>query len=131
MKFLKTFSIFLCIAVLLGFTVTSYAASNSKSFTYDFKHQLSVKGNFKATKSTVDFSIFTTTNESDEDYFKIKQFEYRLIGYNPYVQTVKISCKANEWGNCSISTKKNQKYTYEFWKSTAVGKVIGSGTMTY
>lgn len=131
MKVIKKMSIVMCIMVIMGVSVTAYAASKTRAFTYNFKHQLAVKGNYKATKSDVDFSIYTTSNSGEDTYFQIKQFKYNFWGANSYKRSGYINCKAKSKGSCSIETDKGTKYTYEFWKPTAIGYVVGSGEMTY
>lgn len=106
MKHLKTFSALICLTVLLGFSVTAYAASKERSFTYNFKHQLAVSGSYSATKSTADFSIFTTSNGGKDTYFTVKQFKYNLFGANTYQKKTTITCRKNSSGFCSLGTSK-------------------------
>lgn len=115
----------------MGFSVTAYAASQSRSFTYNFKNQLAVSGSYKANKSNAYFSIYTTSNGGKDTYFTIKQYKYKFWGANTYQRQSTISCVAKKSGSCSLTTTKGIKYTYEFWKPTAIGYVVGSGSITY
>ncbi|WP_176762409.1 hypothetical protein [Eubacterium oxidoreducens] len=128
-KKLKLFSILLCIIFLLSFSLTVYAAE--KPFTYNFRHELTMNGHFKAKKSSATFSIHTTTNKSSSNYFTIKQFKYHPFNNNEYVTKKTIYCKKNSDGDCSFSTKKDTSYTYEFWKVENGKYIVGSGTLKY
>lgn len=121
----------MCLFVLLGFSVTAYAASNTRNFTYNFKHQLAVSGKYQASKKSVNFSIYTTSNSGKDSYFTIKQFKYRFIGANEYQRKATITCRKGKKGASSLTTTKGTTYTYEFWKPTAIGYVVGSGSITY
>ncbi|MCR5837355.1 MAG: hypothetical protein K6G88_12695 [Lachnospiraceae bacterium] len=129
MKHSKLFSTLLCIIFLLSFSLTVYAAE--KPFTYNFKHQLAMRGHYKATRSSADFAIHTTTNKSNSNYFTIKQFKYKFFDENEFITKKSIYCAKDSAGYCSFSTTKNTSYTYEFWKSTDGKYIVGSGTLTY
>lgn len=131
MKRFKLFSTLLCVMVLLGFSVTAYAASQVRGFNYEFKHQLSVSGTYKANRSTAHFYIFTSKNDGKDTYFTIKQYKYKVLGTNTYQRQANISCQSGTAGSCYLNTTSGTKYTYEFWKPTAVGYVKGSGRLTY
>lgn len=131
MKRLKIFSTILCCIVLLGFSVTAYAASQTRAFTYNFKHQLAVKGYYTSNQNSVNFSIHTTSNGGTDGYFTIKQFKYRFWGANTFQRSKVISCGRNQSGSCSLAATKGTKYSYEFWKPTAIGYVVGSGKIKY
>ena len=123
MKQLKIFSILVCITVLLAFPVTVYAASQTRAYTYNFKHQVAVNGSYKANKSTAVFWITTTSNSGNDEYFTVKQYKYKFWGANTYQGEANISCVANSSDTCSLNTTKGTVYTYEFWKPTAIGYV--------
>ncbi len=129
LKFKRTKAILLAMLIVMSFGMVVNAASYN--FTYDFKHQLAMSSKKKATRSTAKFDIYTTSNGGSDTYFTIQQYKYKLIGTNPYVASERINCKAKESGSCSFSTTKDTSYTYEFWKPTAIGYVVGSGTLTY
>lgn len=112
------------------------ALASSYTFTYNFKHQLAVSGNKKASGSTATFSCTTTSNESSESSFAIQQYQVTAIGANTYITSDYISInipsgKTSVSDTASFSTEKGTSYTYEFWKSTAIGYVVGSGSLTY
>jgi len=119
--------------LLLSLTLSSAVvfAASTYSFTYNLKHQLSVNGKKTATKSTADFSFSTTSNGGSDTYFTVKQFKYNALGTDTYLDSETISCTANSSDTCSFSTTSGTSYTYEFWKPTAIGYVVGSGTLTY
>ena len=131
MKKFKFISAVLCLTVLLGFSVTTYAASKERAFTYNFKHQIAVQGTYKANETVAEFYIYTTTNRGSDTFFRVKQYKYNFWGVNPYQRQAEINCCANSSGYCSITTKIGTKYTYEFWKPTSVGHVVGSGSIRY
>ncbi|GHU41574.1 hypothetical protein FACS1894111_04080 [Clostridia bacterium] len=126
---LKRIGVLTCLGVMLSYA-TVYAAT-TYSFTYNFKHQLSVSGTQKATQSSANFNIYTTTNGSSENWFDVKQFKPKLIGSDEYITSRSIDCKVNSSGSCSFPTTTGTSYSYEFWKPVAVGQLIGSGTLKY
>lgn len=128
-KNLKRIIVFVCLCMIFSY-ITVYAAG-SYSFTYNFKHQLTVDGKKTATKDSADFSIYTTSNSGNDTYFTIEQYKYSLLGSNTYIGSENINCQANQRGSCSFTTTSGTSYTYEFWKPTAIGYVVGSGTLSY
>jgi len=47
MKKIRKVTMILCFIVLLGFPISAYAATKTRTFTYNFKHQLGVNGTQK------------------------------------------------------------------------------------
>ena len=107
------------------------ANAASYGFTYNFKHQLAMNSKKTATRSSATFDVHTSSNSGNDTYFTIQQYEYKFIGTNPYITSENVDCRANKSDSCSFSTTKGTSYTYEFWKPTAIGYVIGSGELTY
>ncbi|MDO5556582.1 MAG: hypothetical protein Q4G09_08390 [Clostridia bacterium] len=111
-------------------SITAYAAS-TKSFTYDFKHMLAVSGKQKATQTKAHFSCTTTSNGGSDTYFTIKQYKSKFFGDDEYLDSDTIKCGVDQTDTCSFETAKGTKYEYEFWKPTAMGYIVGSGTLEY
>lgn len=128
MTFKKKTFFALLLVLTICFSSTIFAATYA--FTYNFKHQLATSKK-KATQSSADFSCTTTSNGGDDEYFTIEQYKYKALGTNTYITSSTIDCTEGTTDTCSISTTKGTSYVYEFWKPTAVGYVVGSGTLDY
>lgn len=127
-KITQRVALILSLSLLVCFGTAE--AAGKHSFSYKFKHQLDVDGTFKATKSTANFSIYTTTNNSTSNTFTIKQFEYGFFS-DSFVTSKGIGCKKDSTGTANFDTKSGTKYTYEFWKVEDDKYVVGSGTLSY
>lgn len=99
--------------------VSSYAAS--KTFSYNFKHQLTIE-NFKPSGSKLTIKTETSTfGGSGVFYIKVYQG-----GTNVASSTV--GMKSDEK---NISVKAGKTYDVEFWKSSDGNYVKGSGSTRY
>lgn len=99
--------------------ISSYAAS--KTFSYNFKHQLTI-GSFKASGSKMTIKTNTSTfGGSDAFYIKVYKF-----GKNVANSTVGMNDDTK-----TISVKSGETYSVEFWKSSDGNYVKGSGRATY
>lgn len=131
----KYFAIFICACSILFVNIIAYAAT-SYTFTYKFRHEVTIVGKKKATGSRAEFCCTTTSNKSSDTYFTIKQYRHTYIGTNPYLDSDTINIKIPSGKKLITSyacftTKKGTSYTYEFWKPTAKGYVVGSGELMY
>lgn len=115
--------------LLFSFSTQVFAAT--KVFTYNFKHQLAMKGKQTATRSTSVIECTTRSNGGTDSSFKVEQYKYSAIGTNTYITSSRIGCKPKQVDSATFKTTKGTSYTYEFWKPTAVGYVVGTGDIIY
>ncbi|MFV0323277.1 MAG: hypothetical protein ACK5LF_02720 [Bacteroides xylanisolvens] len=119
----------LFLGIMLCFNLSVYAAGN-RAFTYDFKHQLALKGSYTATKSDATFQFYTDYNGSD-GYLQVRQYYAWNGGLDEYVRTRYVYATQGARRDLSVPSEIGTAFTYEFWKDEDGAYIRGNGDLQY